>query len=79
MFRCLLRNKCQVLGFEVDLLLIFRCTSSVSYHWQIRELIQSKLHAKMLLMRIFLLSNVPAKWKLLPHFLNCPSDGGSVV
>ena len=53
----------QVLGFEVDLLLILRCTSfSVSDHWQIGEL-YNKLHAKMLLMRI-LLSNVHGKWKL---------------
>ena len=72
-------------GFEIDLLFVSRCSRctylicSVSYNWQIRSEIDSKLLANMVLMRIFLLTNVPWKWQLLPEFLNCPSDSSSVA
>ena len=49
---------------------------SISYHWQIRLKIHHQLLANMVLMRGFLLSDVPWKWKLLPPFLSCPSDNG---
>ena len=39
----------------------------------------SELLANVILMRHFLLTNVPWKWNFLPHFLKCPSDHGSVA
>ena len=40
--------------------------------------IHCKLLANMVLVRIFLLSNVPWKWQLLPPFQHSPSDNGCV-
>ena len=64
-----LRNQCQLLGFEIDLLFVFRCFRCEyffwgSCYWRIRLPSDRTLLANMALMRISLFQNVPCKWKV---------------